>query len=116
MVGLTVLLIVVNTIRMAVMSRAEEIEIMRLVGASDAFVRWPFIFEGLLVGLIGAAITLGILLSRRRSASSARPSLAEVPVGFDQQLGQQLIMVVVGAGALLGGLGARISVRSYLIK
>ena len=49
-VGLAVLLIVVNAIRMALMSRAEEIEIMRLVGASDRFIRWPFVFEGMLVG------------------------------------------------------------------
>jgi cell division transport system permease protein len=117
MVGLTVLFIVVNTIRMAVMARADEIEIMRLVGASDAFIRWPFIFEGLLVGLIGAAITLGILAVAAPSISQLGTTiLSEIPVGFDQQLGQQLIMVVVGAGALLGGLGATISVRSYLIK
>ncbi|HVQ23424.1 MAG TPA: permease-like cell division protein FtsX [Candidatus Saccharimonadia bacterium] len=117
MVGLTVLFIVVNTIRMAVMARADEIEIMRLVGASDAFIRWPFIFEGLLVGLIGAAITLGILAVAAPSISQLGTTiLSEIPVGFDQQLGQQLIMVVIGAGALLGGLGATISVRSYLIK
>jgi len=117
MVGLTVLFIVVNTIRMAVMARADEIEIMRLVGASDAFIRWPFIFEGLFVGLIGAALTLVLLgLAAGPISQFTTAIVAQVPVGFDQQLGLELVGLVVGAGALMGGMGAWISVRSYLIR
>ena len=73
------LFIIVNTIRLAVVARAEEIEIMRLVGASDAFIRWPFVFEGAFVGLLGALLTLGILLvggrpAERRSWSTSSAS------------------------------------------
>ncbi len=115
LVGITVLLIVVNTIRMAVMSRADEIEIMRLVGATDAFVRWPFIFEGLLVGLIGALVTLGLLsLASAPIGQLANAIAGQAPVGFSRQLGSQVAGVVLAAGLGLGGLGAWISVRAYL--
>jgi cell division transport system permease protein len=115
LVGLTVLLIVVNSIRMALMSRADEIEIMRLVGASDAFVRWPFIFEGLLVGILGAAITLGLLSLAAAPISQLATAIAgQVPVGFGDRLSSQVAAVVVAAGLGLGGLGAWLSVRAYL--
>jgi cell division transport system permease protein len=115
LVGITVLLIVVNTIRMAVMSREDEIEIMRLVGASDAFIRWPFIFEGILVGLVGAVATLSLLLAASGPISQLASAIAgQVPVGFSRTLAGQVAGMVLAAGLGLGGLGAWISVRTYL--
>jgi cell division transport system permease protein len=116
LVGVVVLFIIVNTIRLAVVARAEEIEIMRLVGASDAFIRWPFIFEGALVGLIGAVATLALL------ALGAEP-LGRFMTGFFQvlplqlgSLGRDLTFIVLVTGVGLGVLGSWVSVRSYLLK
>jgi len=115
-VGLIVLFIIVNTIRLAVVARAEEIEIMRLVGASDAFIRWPFVFEGALVGLLGALITLGLLLA-------GSDPLSQAMVGFFNVLPLQLGSVardtaalVLATGVGLGVLGSWLSVRTYLIR
>ena len=114
LVGFTVLFIVVNTIRLAVVARSAEIEIMRLVGASDAFIRWPFIFEGALVGLAGAVVALGLL------ALAAGP-LSDLMYGFFRVLPLELgtltrdvTILVLATGVGLGTLGAWISVRSYL--
>jgi len=113
--GLTVLLIVINSIRMALMSRAQEIEIMRLVGASDRYVRWPFVLEGVIVGLLGAVITLLLLLVASRPISDLASDIAgSVPLDFDESLTLQIMAIVMGAGLGLGGVGAWISVRAYL--
>ncbi len=115
LVGFAVLLIVVNTIRMALMSRAQEIEIMRLVGASDQFVRWPFVVEGLLVGFAGAVVTLLLLLLASGPISEvARAIVGQVPVGWGGSLMLQVVTLVLVAGLGLGGVGAWISVRAYL--
>ena len=89
---------------------------MRLVGASDAFIRWPFIFEGALVGALGAAITLVLL-------AIAGPPLGDVMYRFFQvlplqfgSLAGQVVVLVAGAGIGLGAFGSWISVRSYLIR
>jgi cell division transport system permease protein len=115
-VGLIVLFIIVNTIRLAVVARAEEIEIMRLVGASDAFIRWPFVFEGALVGLLGALVALGLLLV------AAEP-LSQAMVGFFNVLplqlgtvGRDTTLLVLATGLGLGVLGSWVSVRTYLIR
>jgi cell division transport system permease protein len=115
-IGAIVLFIVINTIRLAVLGRAEEIEVMRLVGASDAFIRWPFVFEGALVGLFGAALTLGVLVG------AAEP-LSRFMVGFFQilpisvgSISRDVTILVLGAGTGLGVIGAWVSVRTYLIR
>jgi len=114
-VAVTVLLIVVNSIRMALMARAQEIEIMRLVGASDRYVRWPFILEGIFIGLAGAVITLAILLIASPAISDIATDIAgAVPLGFDESLTLQIMAIAFGAGIGLGGVGAWISVRTYL--
>ena len=115
-VGVIALFIIVNTIRLAVVARAEEIEIMRLVGASDAFIRWPFVFEGAFVGFLGAAITLAVL------AAAADP-LNDFMVDFFRVLPLQMgsmtrdiVTLVMGTGVGLGILGSWLSVRTYLIR
>jgi cell division transport system permease protein len=115
-VALVVLFIVVNTIRLAVVARRDEIEIMRLVGATDAFIRWPFVFEGALVGLLGAAITLGILALAAQPASRLLYDLFRIVPLQLGSLARDLVLLVVGTGLGLGTLGAWLSVRAYLSR
>ena len=115
-VGLIVLFIIVNTIRLAVVARAEEIEIMRLVGASDAFIRWPFVFEGALVGLLGALITLGLLVAAADPLTTAMVGFFNVlPLQFGS-LARDTAVIVTVTGLGLGVLGSWLSVRTYLIR
>jgi cell division transport system permease protein len=115
-IGVIVLFIIVNTIRLAVFARAEEIEIMRLVGASDAFIRWPFVFEGAMVGLLGSAITLaGLYLLADPISGFMVDFFRVLPLSFGS-LARDIIVIVVGAGLGLGILGSWVSVRTYLIR
>src|SRR3954463_9051902 len=115
-VGVIVLFIIVNTIRLAVVARAEEIEIMRLVGASDAFIRWPFVFEGALVGLLGASIPPAALGAASDALGRFMFDFFRVlPLTFGS-LARDLAVLVFGAGVGLGVLGSWVSVRTYLIR
>ncbi len=115
-VGIIALFIIVNTIRLAVFARAEEIEIMRLVGASDAFIRWPFVFEGAFVGLLGSLITLGVLAATADPISGFMVDFFRVlPLQFGS-LTRDLVLLVMGSGLGLGIVGSWLSVRTYLIR
>ena len=113
-VGLTVLFMIINTIRIAVYSRAGEIEIMRLVGASDSFIRWPFILEGILCGLIGAIVTILIVAAVWDPIQPAMVQIFQMPTAVSTQFLTTLSLLLFVVGLGIGALGSWISVRSYL--
>ncbi len=115
-VGVIVLFIIVNAIRLAVVARSEEIEIMRLVGASDAFIRWPFVFEGAFVGFLGAVVTLVILAAAADSLNGFMVEFFRVLPLRIGSLTRDLVTLVVGTGVGLGIIGSWVSVRTYLIR
>jgi cell division transport system permease protein len=114
LVGLVVLFMIVNTIRIAVYSRSNEIEIMRLVGASDSFIRWPFILEGILCGLIGGLVTIVLVAIVWEPIQPVMVTVFQMPTAVSAQFLASLSAVLLGVGLGVGALGSWISVRSNL--
>ena len=111
------LFVIVNTIRIAVHARRDEIEIMKLVGATDWFVRWPFILEGMLVGALGAVAATVVVLIAAGPVMNAMVSFIEIlPVSFGTSFVWQLVGSVFALALAVGGGGAMLSVRAHLAK
>jgi cell division transport system permease protein len=107
--------IVMNTIRTAVYHRRKEIEVMKLVGATEWFVRWPFLLEGTLTGLLGACVAIALLLLGYRPVVQHLSSqLFFIPLSYDPAFVNVLASEVLAGGALLGFLGSFIGVRRYV--
>ena len=112
------LFIISNTIKLTVHSRGREINIMKYVGATDAYIRWPFIIEGILTGVLAAVITFFITkfaYSGVLSALSNSESLSMIIKlrAFSEIWTTILVSYVIGGG-LIGAFGSGISVRRYL--
>jgi cell division transport system permease protein len=114
LVGLTVLFMIVNMIRIAVYSRSGEIEIMRLVGASDSFIRWPFILEGILCGVIGAIVTIILVAVAWEPIKPIMVRVFQMPTAVSTEFLAVLSAVILGIGLGVGALGSWISVRANL--
>ena len=114
LVGLTVLFMIVNMIRIAVYSRSGEIEIMRLVGASDSFIRWPFILEGILCGVIGAVITIVLVAVAWEPIQPIMVRVFQMPTAVSTQFLAVLSAIILGVGLGVGAIGSWISVRANL--
>jgi cell division transport system permease protein len=106
--ALATLLIVSNTIRLALYARRDEIAILRLVGASRLFVAVPFLIEGLLQGLAGGLLALGLLFAFFRMLLPALVGGLELLLGYVTPafLSMEGALLLVAAGALLGVLGS----------
>ncbi len=114
--GLASLLIVSNTIRLAVYARAEEIEVMRFVGATRAHVRIPFVLEGMIQGTLGAGMALLLLFGAYR-ATLWQIQMAPGQIfgmGVGSFLAPHWAVSMVVAGAAVGAFGSLISVGRFL--
>jgi len=101
----------------AVHARRDEIDIMQLVGASDWFIRWPFILEGMLVGALGAVASLALIFAVSGPVTSVLLGFLDVlPINLGPEFAAQLIASVFGVALLVGAGGATLSVRAQLGK
>jgi len=107
--------IVMNTIRTAVYHRRKEIEVMKLVGATEWFVRGPFVIEGIMTGLIAASIALALLaVAYEPAVMRFKSDVGFIPLSYDPNFVSSLARDLLLAGALLGALGSYIGVRRYV--
>jgi len=114
---ITSMFLISNTIRMTIFHRRREIEIMKLVGATNWFIRWPFIIEGMIIGLIGSVIPVALLVYGYRSlyvkAKGVFSGLA-FPLVQANQIEVKLAVILIAMGLLIGMWGGVITVRRFL--
>ncbi len=110
------IILIANTIRLSIFSRRREIEVMKLVGASNWFVRGPFMLEGLICGLAGALIAVVLLFLGRELALPAVFSDTIKDAGSDVRAWSFPVTagILVAAGLVLGALGSGITLRRFL--
>ncbi|MCD8174346.1 MAG: permease-like cell division protein FtsX [Phascolarctobacterium sp.] len=113
--SMSTLFIIANTIRLTVFARRKEVIIMKYVGATDWFIRWPFLLEGMSLGFLGAVIAV-ILLNSTYSALLSRiyATLAFLPLLSAQPLMAYITLFLLVAGTGIGALGSYISLRKFL--
>ncbi len=115
--GLLVLasvLLVANTIRLSIFARRREVEVMRLVGATNWFIRWPFVIEGLMVGFLGGVAAVGLLWLAKITVVdpwSDRFALIAAPDTIRFSL---LVIVLLGAATAVSAIGSGITLRRFL--
>lgn len=109
------ILLISNAIRISIFARRKEIEVMKLVGASDGFVRTPFVLEGLAQGLIGATIAaLVVVWGNAIFVEWAQNALPFVPVSSSAVNTLLVLLVLIAVGVLIGIIGSFVSVRRFL--
>lgn len=113
----TAMFLIANTIKLTIVARRHEIEIMKLVGATNGFIRWPFFVEGALMGILGALLPIAILtfgyayLTDFVEQQLALYFLNLLPM---YPLALQISLILLGIGAFIGVWGSLMSVRRFL--
>lgn len=114
LVGAT-LFIISNTIRLTVFARRKEIGIMKYVGATNSFIRWPFLMEGVIIGFIGGSIAAaciyefyGVLISKVQESLAFMPIVPMFPFFY------KLLGILLLVGVFVGAIGSTISLKQYM--
>ena len=115
------IVVIANTIRLTVFARRKEISIMKFVGATNGFIRLPFIVEGLIIGTLGAVITFAVLsgayyylLSYMAQTATGWLALVSTALIPYNAIWWKLLVIFAGFGWFIGGVGSAISMRRYL--
>ena len=117
MLAVVSLFIIANTIKLAFFYRREEIAIMKMCGATNSFIRWPFIVEGMLLGLTGALVAFLLqwavyeLVGRAVIQSNGLSLLTILPF---QSMIVHILPVFIGAGLFIGVVGSVLAIRKFL--
>lgn len=111
------LFIISNTIKLATFTRREEIAIMKMCGATDAFVRWPFVFEGLILGLFGAVLAFflqwGVYTLIADSVTTGG-ALSFVEIVRFEEMRLRVLAIFAGSGVVIGVGGSLLAIRKFL--
>lgn len=111
------LFIISNTIRLATFTRREEIAIMKMCGATNGFVRWPFIFEGMILGIFGAVVAFLLqwgLYNLVAAAIDSSDTLQLITVLVFQPMAVRVLAVFAGTGLVIGAGGSVLAIRKFL--
>ena len=109
--------IIANTIKLATFDRREEIAIMRMVGATNWFIRWPFIFQGFILGLTGAVFAFGLQWVLYEILAVQIMGLTGgglIRVISFSTVADAMLIIFMGTGFVVGTLGSAIAIRNYL--
>ena len=111
------LFIISNTIKLATFTRREEIAIMKMCGATDAFVRWPFVFEGLILGLLGAGVAFLLqwgIYELIADSIAGGTGLNFIEIVHFEAMRLRVLAIFGGAGLVIGVGGSLMAIRKFL--